>query len=118
MTLARLIPLHIHGALEAALAAVIMAAPFVFGFETASMLVAFGVGALMFGIALVTSAGERSTLPISTHAALDIGIAFAMAAGAIMLGLVDDRAAAALLAAGALLLILLTSLTRWSQAPA
>ena len=118
MTLARLIPLHSHGALEAALAAVIMAAPLVLGFDTGAMLVAFGIGALLFGIALVTGAGEESGLPVSTHAALDIGIAFAMAAGAVMLGLVDDHAAAGLLAAGALLLILLTSLTRWSHAPA
>jgi hypothetical protein len=118
MTIARLIPLHIHGALEAALAVVTMAVPFVFGFEPAAMLVAVGLGALMFGVALVSHAGERSSLPISTHAALDIAIAFAMAAGAITLGLVDDRAAAALLAAGALLLTLLTTLTRWSEAPA
>lgn len=118
MTLARLIPLHIHGAIEAALATVIMSAPLVLGFETTAMLVAFALGALMFGIALATNAGERSALPISTHAALDIATAFAMAAGAITLALGDDRAAAGMLAAGALLLILLTSLTRWSHAPA
>jgi hypothetical protein len=118
MTLARLIPLHIHGALEAVLAVVIMAAPLVLGFETAAMLVAFGLGALMFGIALAAHAGERSALPISTLAALDVAIALAMAAGAVTLGLGDDRMAAGLLATGALLLILLTSLTRWSQTPA
>jgi hypothetical protein len=118
MTLARLIPLHVHGALEAALAVVIMATPLVFGFDTAAMLVTFGVGALLFGIALATTASGRSALPISTHASLDIAMAFAMAVGAVTLALGDDRWAAALLATGALALILLTSLTRWSEAPA
>jgi hypothetical protein len=114
MTLSRLIPLHIHGALEAALAALIMAAPILFGFSTSAMLVSLGLGAVLFGVALLTHAGEQSALPISTHAALDVALSLAMASGAVALGVIDERMASALLAAGALLLVLLASLTRYS----
>jgi hypothetical protein len=118
MTLFRLIPLHIHGALEAALAALIMAAPIVLGFGTSAMLVSVGLGAILFGVALATHATEQSALPISTHAALDVALSMAMATGAVALGVIDDGVAAGLLAAGALLLILLTSLTRYSPSRA
>jgi hypothetical protein len=118
MTISRLIPLHIHGALEVTLAAVLMVAPVVLGFDTAAMLVAALLGALLFGIAVLTHAGEQSALPISTHAAFDAGLALAMAAGAVALGLVDDTLAAAFLATAALAVVLLSSLTRYTPSRA
>jgi hypothetical protein len=118
MTLSRLVPLHIHGALELVLAAAIMTAPFVLGFETPAMIVSVLLGALIFGVALATHSTDEGALPISTHAAMDACFAVVMAGGAVTFGLTDDAAAAVFLAASALLVTLLTSLTRYSPSRA
>jgi hypothetical protein len=118
MTLARLLPFHIHGALEAALAMLIMAAPFLLGFEVPAAVASVAIGALILAVALASHAGERSALPISTHAAFDVSFALALAISALAAGLGGDAAAAAFLAPGAFALILLASLTRYSPSHA
>jgi hypothetical protein len=114
MTIARLLPLHIHGALEAALALLIMAAPFVLGFEPAAMVALLTIGALVLSVALMTHIGDEDALPISTHLAFDIAFAIVMAAGALAFAAVGQAAAAGLLAAGSVSLVLICSLTRYS----
>ena len=114
MTIARLLPLHIHGALEAALALLIMAAPFVLGFEPAAMIALLTIGALMLSVALITHIGDDDALPISTHLAFDIAFAIVMAAGALALAAVGQGVAGGLLAAGSISLLLIVSLTRYS----
>ena len=114
MTLSRLVPLHIHGALEAVLAMLVMAAPFVFGFEAAAMVTSVVIGALMLSVAFATHATDESILPISTHAALDGAFAFVMAVAAVVFAASAEVAATAILAGGGVALILLTSLTRYS----
>jgi hypothetical protein len=118
MTIARLLPLHIHGALESALALVIMAAPFVLGFEPAAMIAFLAIGALVLTVALTTHIGEEDALPISTHAAFDIAFAIAMAAAGLAFAFVGQAAAAGLMAAGAVSLVLICSLTRYSPSQA
>lgn len=113
MTIARLLPLHVHGALEVLVALVIMAAPFVLGFEPAAMIASVLLGALVLTVAFATHIGDEA-LPISTHAAFDVAFAVAMAGAAIAFAIADDVAAALFMAAGAVSLVLISSLTRYS----
>src|SRR5205823_9802357 len=76
MTIARILPLHIHGALEAALAVGLMAASFAFGLNPAAMVLSFALGALMLGVVFASHAGERNSLAVSTHNALDLVFSF------------------------------------------
>ena len=114
MTIARLLPLHVHGALEMLVALVIMAAPFALGFEPAAMVASVLIGALVLSVALGTHIGDEGALPISTHAAFDVAFAVAMGIGAIAFAIVDDVPPALFLAAGAVSLVLISSLTRYS----
>jgi hypothetical protein len=118
MTIARLLPLHIHGALEAALSLVIIAAPFVLGFEPAAMVAFLAIGGLVFAVALVTHIGDDDALPVSTHAAFDIAFTITMAAGGLAFAFVGQLAAASLMTAGTLGLLLISSLTRYSASRA
>jgi hypothetical protein len=114
MTIARILPFDVHGALEALLGPVLMAAPFMFGFDVAAAVVSVTLGALILGVALATHATERGPIPISTHAALDIGFTIALAAGAVVFAIAGDLAAAVFLAGAALTLTLIVSFTRYS----
>ena len=114
MTIARLLPLDIHGALESALGPALMAAPFVFGFQLAPAVVSVTLGALILAVALATHATERAPIPISTHAAFDIGFTIGLAAAAVVFAITGDIAAGVFLAGAAVTLTLITSLTRYS----
>src|SRR5688500_16875278 len=116
MTIARILPFDIHGAFEAALAPALMAAPFVFGFELPAAVACVTLGALILAVALVTHAGEQSLLPISTHAAFDVGFTIAMALSSVVFALAGDLAAGVFLAGSALVLTLISSFTRYSPA--
>ena len=114
MTIARLLSLHLHGAIEVALAAVIMVAAFVLGFEPAALIASLGLGGLMLAVAFATHLGDENALPISTHAAFDTGFAIAMAASAVVFAFSGEGLPALLMGAGALSLTLVSSLTRYS----
>ena len=114
MTIARLLPLDIHGALESALAPALMVAPFVFGFEFAAAVVSVTVGVLILAVALATHATERGPIPISTHAAFDVGFTIVLATSGVLFAFVGDLAAGAFLAGASVTLTLITSFTRYS----
>ena len=114
MTIARLLPLHIHGALEAALAVVIMAAAFLLGLAPVAMIAAFALGATILAVSLATHASDGDGMPISTHLAFDLIFALVAGVAAIAFALVGDVLAASLLGAAAVSQTLLNSLTRYS----
>ena len=114
MTIARLLPLPIHGAMEVALALVIMAAPFVLGLGPAAMIASLLLGALVLGVALATHAGDEDALPVSTHAAFDYGFAVAMGITAVVFAFTGELGAAGLLAAGGVGMTLISAFTRYS----
>jgi hypothetical protein len=118
MTIARLLPFHLHGALEAALAPVLMVAPFLLGFEWPAAIASVSIGVLILAVALASHAGEESTLPISTHAAFDVCFVVAMALSAVTFAFTGDVAAAAFLGPAALALMALISFTRYSPSHA
>ena len=77
MTLARLIPLPIHAALEVALAPVVIAAPFALGLGPAAYVVALVIGVLLMGTGLATTtalSGRAAPqgLRVSAHVDVDL----------------------------------------------
>jgi hypothetical protein len=114
MTIARILPLDVHGALEVVLGPFLMVAPFMFGFDAAAAVVSVTLGVLILGIALASHATERAPIPISTHAALDVGFTIALAGAGVVFAIAGDLAAGVVLAGAALTLTLIVSFTRYS----
>lgn len=119
MTLARLVPLPIHAALEVALAPVVIAAPFALGLDGAAYVVALIIGVLLMGaglatITLLSGRGAPQGLRVSAHVDLDLGIALAAAVSALAFAIAGDLAAGGLFAVVAALQGLLAVTTRYS----
>jgi hypothetical protein len=113
MTLARLIPLSMHAALEMLLGMATMAAPFALGLGPAAMIIAVLLGALLVGMALSLTVDEGS-LPLSAHYAFDYGLVFGLLGSAVVVGLAGDHIGTALLAAVGLTQLALNVTTRYS----
>jgi hypothetical protein len=119
MTLARLIPLPIHAALEVALAPVVIALPFALGFDASALVVAVVIGVLMMGtgLAAATQVSGRSgpgALRVSAHADVDMGLALASALAALIFAIGGDAGAAGLFVTVAAAQGLLAVTTRYS----
>lgn len=113
MTLARLIPLSMHAALEMLLGMATMAAPFVLGLGPAATIIGVVLGALVVGMALSLAVDDGS-LPLSAHYAFDYGLVFGLLGAAVVVGLAGDRAGTALLGAVGLTQLALNVTTRYS----
>ena len=119
MTIARLIPLPIHAALEVALASVVMAVPFALGFDASALVVALAIGMLMMGTGLAAAAqisgrGGPGALRVSAHVDVDLGLALASSLAALVFAIGGDVGAAGLLVAVAAAQGLLAVTTRYS----
>ena len=115
MTTFRLIPLPVHGALEMLTGLFTMAAPFLFGFGPAAAVVAVSVGAVIVGVALASSGdGGRGSLSVSTHYALDYGVAVGLFGAAAAVGAAGDSRALVVLAFIAVVQLALNLATRYS----
>jgi hypothetical protein len=120
ITIARVVPIHIHAALETLLGPLLMFAPFALDFGPSAMIVSFLLGVLVIALALTTSANltpegaRRSSFRVSAHAEMDLGITLATAACAIGFGLAGEAVAAGFLGAVAIALSLLGMTTRYT----
>jgi hypothetical protein len=119
MTLARLIPLPIHAALEVALAPVVIAAPFALGLDAAAYVVALTIGVLLMGTGLATTTAlSGRTAPqglrVSALVDFDLGIALAAAISALAFAIAGDFVAGGFFVAIAVALGLLAVTTRYS----
>jgi hypothetical protein len=119
MTLARLIPLPIHAALEVALASIVLAVPFAAGFEASALVVGVAIGVLMMGTGLAAAAqiSGRSgpgALRVSAHIDVDLSLALASALAALVFATGGEAAAAGLFVAVAAAQGLLAVTTRYS----
>jgi hypothetical protein len=116
VTVARLIPLPIHSALELVVGLFTMAAPFLLGFGPAAAVVAVSIGAVIAGIALAGTTNERgaSSLSVATHHAFDYGVALGLAGAAVVVGLAGDAVASLTLAIIAASQLALNLTTRYS----
>jgi hypothetical protein len=119
VTISRLISFPLHGALEIALGALIMAAPFALGLSVSATITAVVLGALIFGLgASATDTGERGTLPVSAHADYDAGMALGLAVVGLVFGIAGYWPALAFFALAAIAQLGLASITRYSPSPA
>ena len=119
MTLARLVPLPIHAALEVALAPIVIAAPFVLGLDGSAYVVAVIIGVLLMGTGLATTTvlsgrGAPQGLRVSALIDIGLGIALASAFSALAFAIVGEFVAAAFFATIAIAQGLLTVTTRYS----
>jgi hypothetical protein len=119
MTLARLVPLPIHAALEVALAPIVIAAPFALGLDPAAYVVALIIGVLLMGTGLATTtalSGRAAPqgLRVSAHVDLDLGIALAAAVSAFALAFAGDLVAGGFFGTIAMAMGLLAVTTRYS----
>ena len=119
LTIARIVPIHIHAALETLIGPVLMFTPFALGFSPSAMIASFLLGVLVIAVALTTStsltaeSARRNSVRVSAHAELDLGITLATAACAIGFGLAGEAAAAGFLGVTAIALSLLGMTTRY-----
>ena len=98
MSLARLVPWIVHCVIEYAAAVLLIAAPFVFGFDsdrataTATAIV-LGVVVLLVAVLTRSPVGVAKSLPASAHATLDYVLAVVLVLTPFVLGFADDTAA-------------------------
>jgi hypothetical protein len=112
MTAFRLVPLHLHGALELLIGLGLMGAPFALGLSSAAIVAGLAVGSIVVGLALRAAAADD--LDVSAHYAFDVALVFGLLLGAFVLLLSGDGAGALVFAAAALVALALNMTTRYS----
>jgi len=112
MTAFRLVPLHLHGALELLVGLGLMVAPFAFGLSDAAIVAGLATGAIVVGLALRVATGDD--IDVSAHYASDIALVIGLVAGAVVLALAGDAVASLVFATTAILALVLNVTTRYS----
>jgi len=112
MTAFRLVPLHLHGALELLVGLGLMAAPFALGLSSAAIVAGMAAGAIAAGLALDAAIDED--LDVSAHYAYDVALVFSLLVAAFVLVLAGDPPAALVFGAAALVALALNITTRYS----
>jgi hypothetical protein len=109
------VPAFVHGLLEYAAAILLIAAPFLFGFEDDATAVSIVAGVLVLVIAASTamSTGLIKSIPVHAHVIIDYVLALALIAAPFALGFSDDDAATAFFLVLGVLHLLLTIATRF-----
>ena len=110
------LPAPIHGLLDYLLGAVLVAAPFVLGFDGAAQTataVLLGVALLLVAASTQLPTGLVHSIPRALHALLDYAIALALLAAPFVLGFSDDATATPCLIVIGVLHLLQTLATRF-----
>jgi hypothetical protein len=113
----------IHHALRAGLlvaaGSALIGVPFVLGLEAAPIVTGVIVGALMIALGLAgTEPGARGSLPLSTQATYDRGLALGLLVSAGLFALFGEVEAMALFAVAGVATAITTSVTRYSAGTA
>ena len=115
------IPAFVHGLLEYAVGALLIAAPFLFGFDsdtaTAVAIVA-GVLILVLTASTALSTGLIKSVPVQAHVILDYLLAAALIASPFLFGFSDDGTALAFFIVLGVVHLLVTIATRFIREPA
>jgi hypothetical protein len=110
------VPAFVHGLVEYAAAILLIAAPFLFGFDddtaTAASVVA-GVLVLIVAASTAMSTGLIKSIPVQAHVMLDYVLAIALIAAPFVLGFSDDGTATPFFIALGVVHLLLTIATRF-----
>jgi hypothetical protein len=110
------IPAFVHGAAEYVAGGLLIAAPFIFGFDsdaaTAASIVA-GVIVLVVTASTESSTGLAKMIPVGIHAVLDLVLAVFLIAAPFLFGFSDEGVATAFFIVLGVLHLLLTIGTRF-----
>ncbi|MGZ8512378.1 MAG: SPW repeat domain-containing protein [Candidatus Limnocylindria bacterium] len=110
------IPAFVHGLLEYVAGALLIAAPFLFTFDsdtaTAVSLVA-GVAVLIIAASTAMSTGLIKSIPVPAHVILDYALAIVLIASPFLFGFDDDGTATAFFIVLGVVHLLLTIATRF-----
>jgi hypothetical protein len=114
------ISLTLHSTLEPFVAALLIAAPFLFGFSdegapTAVSIVA-GIAVLVVGMSTDWRLSLIRAIPVPAHMAIDFGMAAILIASPFLFGFSDDSAPTAFFIVMGVLLLLVVLGTRWYPA--
>jgi hypothetical protein len=113
MTVSRVIPLSIHGALETFAAPAIMFVPLLLGLGTTASVIAFVIGAILLGHAL-SLFGTQRPIPLSAHADFDYVLAIALILSGVGVAIAGNGPAAIFLVGVGAAQMALTASTRFS----
>jgi FtsH-binding integral membrane protein len=114
------IPAFVHGLIEYVLGALLVAAPFVFSFDsdgaTAVAIVA-GVVILIVAASTAMSTGLIKSIPVQAHVVLDYLLAVILIASPFIFSFTDDGTATAFFIILGIFLLLMTIATRFIREP-
>ena len=116
------IPLFVHGVLDYVLGALLIAAPFLFGFSDIGSATALAIVAGVFVLLSGASTdGLRTSLvkvlPLGAHIVLDYLLGALFIAAPFLFGFSDESAPTAFFIVLGVLALLITLATRWRPAP-
>ncbi len=112
------ISLFIHGVLDYATAALLIAAPFLLDFDSdAATAIAIVLGVLVLVLAASTDAptGLAKVVPVEIHAVVDFALAVALIAAPFLFGFQDERAAIVFFIGLGIVSLLITIATRFRE---
>jgi hypothetical protein len=110
------IPAFVHGVLEYVAAILLIAAPFIFSFDSdtaTGISVALGVVVLIVTASTAMSTGLVKSIPVQAHVVLDYILAFLLIASPFIFGFDDDGTATAFFLVLGVVHLLLTIATRF-----
>jgi hypothetical protein len=110
------VPAFVHGIVEYAVALLLIAVPFLLGFDedaATATSIAFGVLVLVIAASTAMSTGLIKSIPVQAHVMLDYVLAIALIAAPFVLGFSDDGTATPFFVALGVLHLLLTIATRF-----
>jgi hypothetical protein len=109
----------LRAALLVAAGGALIGVPFILGLDAAPLVTGVLVGALSIALGLAgTEPGSRGSLPISTQAVYDRGLALGLILSAGIFGLSGEAEAMTLFAVAGVAALIMTSVTRYSAGTA
>jgi hypothetical protein len=119
MSRSRLISHATRAALLIVAGSALIAGPFALGLDSAPLVTGVIVGSLAIALGLAgTEPGARGSLPLSTQAVYDRGLALGLMLSALLFGLFGEPEAMWLFATAGLAALVMTSVTRYSAGTA
>jgi hypothetical protein len=109
----------LHGLVEYAAAALLIAAPFLFGFDSEAaqaLAIVTGVGVIVLAATTDSPAGLSRTLPIGIHVVLDLALVAVMIASPFLFGFSDESSPTAFFIVLGVVHLLVTLGTRFLPA--
>jgi hypothetical protein len=114
------IPVFIHGVIEYLAAALLIAAPFLFGFDSGAATAAsiiMGVAVLVITASSALPTGLIRSIPIPAHVVLDYALAALLIASPFLFGFSDENGPTAFFIVLGIVHVLVTVATRFVSAP-